>query len=82
MHSITEVQPLPDLQIHVIFKDGTEGDVDLSAFLAPPEFAALRLPRLFEAVYVERDSGAVALPNGIRLDPERLYQHVAHPPRT
>ncbi len=66
-------------RLHVRFNDGTEGDVDLSAFLRNDRivgsvFEELRDPEAFRSVTLAL--GAVQWPNGADLAPDALYDAI------
>ena len=80
MHRITEVKALPGYKLHLRFADGAEGDVDLSDLIGKGVFAAWRDPANFAAAFVDPESGTVAWPGGLDLDPERLYSEITQTP--
>ena len=71
---VAAVAALPDFRLHVRFVDGTEGTVDLTAFVHSPGagvFASLADSALFAQVFVEH--GAVTWPGEIDLGPDAMY---------
>ena len=71
---VAEVEVLPEFRLHVRFVDGTEGTVDLAAFILSPNagvFAVLAEPSLFAQAHVEY--GAVTWPGEIDLAPDAMY---------
>jgi hypothetical protein len=60
--------------IWVKFKDGTEGDVDLSAELWGEVFEPLKDVDFFRRFEVA-EYGTIAWPNGADIAPEFLYDH-------
>lgn len=80
MHRITEVKALPGYRLHLRFADGAEGDVDLSDLAGKGVFAAWRDPANFDVAFVDPESGTVAWPGGVDLDPERLYSEITKAP--
>ena len=80
MHRIVEARALPGYKLHLRFADGAEGDVDLSDLVGKGVFAQWRDPAAFAAVFVDPETGTVAWPGGIDLDPERLYSDVTRAP--
>lgn len=60
---------------HVVFDDGTEGDVDFSEYLdRGTVFEPLRERGFFIQARIE--GGTIAWPNGADVAPERLYEKV------
>lgn len=72
--TITSVEPLEGHRVRLAFADGAVHDVDLTAVLARGGvFTPIRDDRAtFEAVYVDHESGTVAWPGGVDLDPDVL----------
>lgn len=73
---LTSVQALENASLHVIFVDGTEGDVHMQAFLASPSvdgtvFEPLRNPAEFARAGIVM--GAVQWPNGAELAPDAMH---------
>lgn len=76
---VKAVEPLPELRLHVVFRDGTSGEVWMSSFLESPQvsgtiFELLREPEIFRQVHVKL--GAVAWPNGADLAPDAMYDAI------
>jgi Protein of unknown function (DUF2442) len=76
---LASVRPDEDFRLHVVFVDGTAGDVHLRAFIESPAangtlFEPLREPRYFRQVRIEL--GAVAWPNGADLAPDAMYDAI------
>ena len=76
---VLSVQALPDYRLHVVFRDGTRGEVRMKNLLDAPDtpgtvFEALRDPVLFSQVGVE--FGAVTWPNGTDLAPDAMYDEI------
>ena len=62
--------------IRLKFRDGTTGDIDLSAELTGPMFEPLRDSETFKQFQVHPEFHTLVWPNGADLAPEFLYQHV------
>jgi hypothetical protein len=60
--------------IHVVFEDGTEGDVDLSEELYGEVFEPLRDPGYFRKFRVDPELRTIVWPNGADFAPEFLYE--------
>jgi Protein of unknown function (DUF2442) len=76
---VVSVRPEDDFRLHVVFVDGTAGDVRLRGFIESPSidgtlFEPLRDPGYFRQVRVEL--GAVAWPNGADLAPDAMYDAI------
>ena len=74
---VTDVRPLPDYRLVVLFVDGTAGEVDVSKLILSVDagvFAALRDPTVFAQVYVHL--GAVTWPGDIDLAPDAMYEEI------
>ena len=72
--TITIVEPLAGRRVRLAFADGAVHEVDLTAVLARGGvFAPIRDDRAtFEAVRVDHDSGTIAWPGDVDLDPDVL----------
>ena len=62
--------------IRLTFRDGTAGEIDLSAELTGPMFEPLREPETFKRFSVHPEFHTLVWPNGADLAPEFLYQGV------
>ena len=76
---LVSVTALSEMHLQVTFVDGTQGKVDLSAFLEDPKvegtvFEALRTPDFFARVDLR--IGAVHWPNGADLAPDAMYDAI------
>jgi hypothetical protein len=74
---VTEAKALADYRLWIRFSDGTEGEVDLKAFIesdSRPIVSALCDRAAFAAIRVEMDT--VLWENGFDLAPEFLYERV------
>lgn len=74
---VKKVAPLGEYRLHLVFDDGTEGDVDVESLVKfRGVFEPLRDARQFEQVFVDPEGGTIAWPNGADLDPIVLYATV------
>src|SRR5207253_6345217 len=65
IHDITAVSHLGDHRLHLVFKDGIEGDVDVAKMIEfRGIFAPLRNVEEFRKVFVDPEAGTVVWPNG------------------
>lgn len=74
---VSAVEVLPDYRLKVRFLDGTEGGVDLAAFVHSRNagvFACLTDPERFAQARVEM--GAVSWPGGLELAPDAMYAEI------
>ncbi len=74
---VTEAKSLPQYRLWIRFSDGTEGEIDLTDFIAADArsiVSELRDPEVFAAIRVEMDT--VVWANGFDLAPEFLYANV------
>lgn len=77
---VVSVRPDDDFRLHVVFVDGTVGDVHLRGFIESPSvngtlFEALRDSAYFRQVCIEL--GVVAWPNGADLAPDAMYDAIS-----
>lgn len=67
----------PGYRLHVRFRDGLEGEVDMSAMVRSPSagvFASLADPARFAEAYVEH--GVVTWPGEIDLAPDAMHEAI------
>lgn len=62
-------------RLRLAFRDGSSGEVDLAPLLAGRGglLAALRDPDVFRQAQLDTETGTVAWPNGVDLDPDVLH---------
>ena len=73
---LEQVQVLPDYRLHLTFRDGRAGVVDLSEELWGQMFEPLADPAYFAQAKLDAELGTVVWPNGADFAPEFLYQSV------
>lgn len=71
--SVVDARYVRDHVIWVQFKDGSEGEVDLSSELWGPVFEPLKDVEYFRQFTVA-EYGTIAWPNGADIAPEYLYE--------
>jgi len=76
MPDVIEVRYVRDYTVWLRFDDGTQGEVDISRSFKGPVFEPLRDYEFFKKVYVDKDLGTIAWPNGADVAPETLYERV------
>ncbi len=73
MNDITEIKYKNDYIYHIVFDDGTSGDVDFNEYIGKgPVFEVFRDLQLFRKAKI--DGGTIAWPNGVDIAPETLYE--------
>ncbi len=72
MKEAVEVRPQEGYRIWLRYRDGMEGEVDLSDLAGRGVFKVWADPRVFKTVYID-EGGAIAWEGGIDLCPDALY---------
>ena len=73
MLRVTDVQPLDDYRLRVVFNDGVTREVDCSFLLRGTLGEPLRDPGYFRQARVDEEARTVIWPNGLDSAPELLY---------
>ena len=73
MVAVTTVEPLDGYKLRLIFNDGSQRVVDLTADLWGPMGEPLRDPAAFRQVRVDPELRTIVWPNGFDLDPDVLH---------
>lgn len=76
MHKILSVLPIKGYKIKVKFIDNVEGIVDLSDIKGKGVFSVWNDEKVFNDVFIDKESNTVAWPGGIDLCPDVLYAEV------
>jgi hypothetical protein len=78
LYDVVEVEARPNFRVWVRFKDGLEGEADLSDLVGKGVFRRWRdNPAEFAEVSVDLDRGTIVWPGGLDVAPDRLYSDVA-----
>ena len=72
-YSVVEARYVRDHTVWIRFKDGSEGEVDLSSELWGPVFEPLKDIQYFRSFKIA-EYGTLAWPNGADIAPEFLYE--------
>jgi hypothetical protein len=75
LNDVTKISYKGGYCYHIVFDDGTSGDVDFSDYLdRGPVFAPLHDLSFFKQARIE--GGTISWPNGADIAPESLYERV------
>jgi len=75
MNEITRIKHMEGYRYHIVFDDGTRGEVDFAEYLDKgPVFEPLRDLEFFKQARIE--GGTIAWSNGADIAPESLYGRI------
>ena len=75
LNDVTEIRYAGGYHYHIVFDDGTSGEVDFAEYLDKgPVFAPLRDLEFFQQARIE--GGTIAWPNGADIASETLYERI------
>ena len=77
MLKITEAKAISHSELHLSFSDGIEGTLDLNYLIGRGVFAKLKDPTFMKQVFIDPESGTIAWPGGLDLDPVVLYSKIS-----
>jgi len=73
LNDMTHLEYKGQYVYHIIFDDGTQGEIDFSPYLTRGQvFQPLSALTFFQQATIE--GGTIAWPNGIDIAPETLYE--------
>lgn len=76
--TVTEVRPLKNYRLSLVFSDGANGIVDLAGDIVGRggDFAALTEPTYFGKVEINNELGTIQWPNGVDYCPDLLRERL------
>lgn len=76
--TVTEVRPLKNYRLSLVFADGASGIVDLAGDIVGRggDFAALTEPTYFGKVEINHEFGTIQWPNGVDYCPDLLRERL------
>jgi hypothetical protein len=79
---VTQVEHTGDYRLHLVFSDGSEGEVNLRDRVVGRGgvFTALEDIGFFRHVRVDKGAGTLVWPNGVDFCPDVLYSEVTGSP--
>jgi hypothetical protein len=81
LNEVTQIGYADGYCYHIVFDDGTSGNIDFSEYLDKgPVFAPLRDLDFFKQARIE--GGTISWPNGDDVAPESLYERVKRTQQT
>ena len=73
MNDVTALEYRAEYVYHIVFDDGTHGEIDFSPYVKRGKiFQPLADPVFFRQARIE--GGTIAWPNGLDIAPETLYE--------
>jgi len=68
-----KIKPLKNYSVWILYSDGTEGEVQLSHLVEKGVFTAWEKENLFDKVYIDSETKAIAWNETLELCPDSLY---------
>jgi hypothetical protein len=76
MNRPVSVTPLPNARLSIVFSDGIQGVIDMSASVGRGVFAPLAEPEVFAGVHIG-DHGQIAWSDDMEICPDAAYLEVS-----
>jgi hypothetical protein len=77
---VIDVEVIGEYQLRLTFEDGLVGDVSFQGREWRGVFEPFQDPAVFAEVYVDRQFGTIAWPDGLDMAPEPLYEQARQHP--
>jgi len=68
-----KIKPLKNYSVWIQFSDGTQGEINLSHLVGKGVFKAWEKENIFEKVYIDDETKAIAWNETLELCPDSLY---------
>ena len=68
-----QIKPLNSFHLWIQYSDGTQGELNLSYLVGNGVFKALESENLFDKVYIDKETKAIAWNETLELCPDSLY---------
>ena len=75
-YDVVEARCVGGFEIWLKFRDGTAGEIDLSAELHGTMFEALKDPAVFDQFQIHPEFNTLTWPNGADFAPEFLHDNI------
>ncbi|RYZ45966.1 MAG: DUF2442 domain-containing protein [Sphingobacteriales bacterium] len=73
MQKLKEIRSLGKYRLWLKYEDGNSGEVNLSEFAGKGVFQAWEQPGIFDQVYIDPESGAIAWNDQLDMCPDSVY---------
>lgn len=76
---MTRVEVVGEHRLHLVFEDGSSGEIDASGWSWRGVFEPLRDPAYFAQARLDEQLGTIVWPNGADVAPETLRHWITDP---